>query len=618
MIDLHRSASAPPPTAGVWRLLAWRAAQQRRLVVLGVLVGVVNVGTQAAAPWVLGQAVDDGLELGVSGPLLTWCAILLGLWAVRAVSGVVAHRLDVANWVRAALGTIEVTGDAVARNGEAVRREMSTGEIVATVASDAPRIAEVFAFVGRFLGSIIAYLAVAAILLSASTTLGTAVLLGIPLVAGVLALVVRPLQARQAEHREQNGRLTTLGSDTVSGLRILRGIGGEAAFVRRYRDQSRRVQAAGVQVARTQSLLDALQALLPGLFLVGVIWYGARLAITGEIEPGQLVAFYGYAAFLTEPLAAATQGVQILTRARIAAKRVLRVIGLPGEMTTAAAPRPLPSQPADLHDPASGLRVSPGADIALVSADPDETAAIATRLGRLRPESTSARYGGVPLAEAALDEVRSRIVVSEATPTLFSGILAAELDVRDHATQAQVLGAMHTADADDVLDSLPGGLAGYLPEKGRSLSGGQRQRVALARALLTEAEVLVLVEPTSAVDAHTEARIARRLRTARAGRTTVIVSASPLVLDQVEQVVLVQEGRVVASGRHHQFMQDAERAARGELAGEAAHTAIAYRRIVSRSVDDSPAETPGTRPAHASDATDTADTAFPHEPQEVR
>lgn len=608
MIDLHRTSTAPAPTRGVWRLLAWRAGQQRWLVVVGVLLGVVNVGVQAAAPWVLGQAVDDGLEFGVSAPLLLWCAVLLGLWVVRAVSGVFAHQFDVANWVRAALGTIEVTGEAVSRNGEAVRREMATGEIVATVASDAPRIAEVYAFIGRFLGSIIAYLAVAMILLAASATLGTAVLLGIPLVAAALALVVRPLQARQAAHREENGKLTTLGSDTVSGLRILRGIGGEQAFVQRYREQSRRVQQAGVEVARTQSVLDALQALLPGLFLVGVIWYGARLAIAGEIAPGQLVAFYGYAAFLTEPLGAATQGVQILTRARIAAARVLRVIGLPNDLPTASAPVDLPTGPATLSDPVSGLHVPPGATVALVSADPDETAAIASRLGRLRPEDHCAEYGGVPLAEASLAQVRERIVVSEATPTLFSGVLAHELDVREHGNPTRIAEAMRTADAADVLDSLPGGLVGYLPEKGRSLSGGQRQRVALARALLTEAEVLIMVEPTSAVDAHTEARIAQRLRTARAGRTTVIVSASPLVLDQVDEIALVHQGRVVATGRHETWMHEAERAARGEVTGPAARAAITYRRIVSRSVDDSPAETPGAPP-------ETADTTIP---QEVR
>src|SRR5699024_11177328 len=127
------------------------------------------------------------------------------------------------------------------------------------------------------------------------------------------------------------------------------------------------------------------------------------------------------------------------------------------------------------------------------------------------------------------------------------------------------------ADAGDVLESLPDGLEGEVAEKGRSLSGGQRQRVALARALLTEPEVLVLVEPTSAVDAHTEARIAERLAILRAGRTTVVVTSSPPVLARVDEVVLVAGGVGRARGTHRELL--------GPHAGAQGR---AYRTVVSR------------------------------------
>ncbi|GMA32221.1 ABC transporter ATP-binding protein [Litorihabitans aurantiacus] len=605
MLQLHRPATSHAPTSGVGRYLWWRAGQQKGLVVAGVALGVVHAMTQAGAPYVLGRAVDDGLEQGISPALLTWAGALLGLWVLRALTGVIAHRVDVANWLRACLGTIHLMGATVAATGENVRRTLPTGEVVATVASDSPRIGEIYAFAGRFFGGLIAYVAVAIILLHASAPLGLAVLLGIPLVAGILAIIVRPLQRRQAEHREQNGRLTTLGADTVSGLRILRGIGGEEAFTARYRAQSQRVREAGVRVAGTQSLLDMMQTLLPGLFLAGVIWYGARLAIAGDIAPGELVAFYGYAAFLTAPLNDATQGVQIFTRARIAARRVLDVLRVPPAVTDVGATSTLPTGPAVLEDPSSGLRVEPGTFVALVAADPDETAALATRLGRFDDAGGAASplLGGVALADVPLSEVRRRVVVSEATPSIFTGVLADELDVRERGDSGAVAHAMTVADAGDVITSVPGGLGGTVAEKGRSLSGGQRQRVALARALMTDAEVLVLIEPTSAVDAHTEARIASRLRPAREGRTTVVVSASPLVLDQVDEVVLVEDGRVAARGSHHELMHDAELAVRGEVTGARAEAAVAYRRVVSRSVDDdAPAETPGE-----TDLTDTTD-----------
>ncbi|HEY0186588.1 MAG TPA: ABC transporter ATP-binding protein, partial [Cellulomonas sp.] len=249
----------------------------------------------------------------------------------------------------------------------------------------------------------------------------------------------------------------------------------------------------------------------------------------------------------------------------------------------------------DLVDERSGLVVRRGAVLALVSAQPDETAATASRLGRFddaAPDDGTGdgtpgctpdvvHWGATALTDLDLAEVRDRIVVAESTPHLFTGLLAEELDVRGRATEEDLLHAMHVADAADVLDSVPGGLGGEVEEKGRSLSGGQRQRVALARALLTEAEVLVLVEPTSAVDAHSESRIAQRLVEARRGRTTVLVTASPLVLDHVDEVVLVEGGRVRARGHHRALLADTGTDGAG----------AAYRAVVSRSPAATDADT---------------------------
>lgn len=609
--DLYRPPRTPAPSSGVARYFWWRVREQRGLVAAGITLGVINAMTQAAAPAILGEIVDNGLGEGLSSSLLTWSAVLLSLWVIRAFAGMLAHQVDVASWLRAALGTINVLGHQVTGTGDSLRRTVPTGEVLATVSSDAPRIAEIYSFLGRFLGSILAYLAVAVLLMRSSVPLGLGVLLGVPLVAGILAFIVRPLQRLQAAQREENGKLTTLGSDTVSGLRILRGIGGEDVFTARYRERSDKVRAAGVEVARVQSLLDAMQTLLPGLFLAAVMWFGARMALTGSISIGAFVAFYGYAAYLTNPLNSATQGIAFLTRARIAVSRVQRVLSVKPAVTdvtnddgtdddaATTGPARLPER-GELHDPTSGLTVAPGTTVALVSADPDASAELAMRLGRLEdPEDPAAspRFGGVPLRAASLADVRERIVVSEATPTLFTGVLADELDSRGDGNRERVSQALAVADAGDVVDSVPNGLEGHLEEKGRSLSGGQRQRAALARALLTEADVLVLIEPTSAVDAHTEARIAQALPRSRSDRTTVVVTASPLMLDQMDEVVLLENGVVRTRGRHHDLMHDAERAARGEagITPERAAAAVAYRRVVSRSVDDSPAETPGAR-----------------------
>ncbi|MFS0701339.1 ABC transporter ATP-binding protein [Cellulomonas sp. 179-A 4D5 NHS] len=590
-----------PPLGSPRALLVWQARRQLPLLLGAVTVGVVGNLAAAGMPYLLGRIIDGGLAAGLSAELWAGCSALVAVGLVQVLCTMWGHRLDVENWLRAAFATSQLVGHHITRTGDAVTAELPTGEVVSTVASDALRLGEVYAIAARFVGGLVAYVAVGVVLLRTSLVLGLLVLLGLPVVVGVLAFLVKPLQRRQAAQREAAGRLTTLGADTVSGLRILRGIGGEDVFAGRYRTQSQRVRAAGVDVAQTQSLLDALQTLLPGLFVAAVVWTGARLAIAGEITAGQLVAFYGFAAFLTQPLWTATEAMRVLTRAVVGSRKILAVLAVPEAGAPAGTgPRGAGATPvedgAELVDEQTGLVVRPGEVLALVSADPDESARVATRLGRFAGSDADAPTGAVRWGRALLDElhlreVRDRIVVAESTPHLFTGVLAEELDVRGTADEAALLRALHVADAADVLDSVPGGLGGQVEEKGRSLSGGQRQRVALARALLTDAEVLVLVEPTSAVDAHTEARIASRLVEARRGRTTVVVTASPLVLDVVDEVALVSGGRVVARGTHRALMDGTDAPSR------------AYRDVVSRSTAEQPAD-PADRARTAPEAAD--------------
>jgi ABC-type multidrug transport system fused ATPase/permease subunit len=360
------------------------------------------------------------------------------------------------------------------------------------------------------------------------------------------------------------GRLSNTASDIVGGLRVLRGVGGEQVFLDRYRRESQTTRRAGVQVAKLQSVLDALQVLLPGLFVVVVVWIGARYAVAGTITPGELVAFYGYAAFLMIPLRTATEFANKLIRARVAATRIVHVLSIEPEVTVPAEVASSPATGSDLVDTRTGLQVPAGLLTAIVCEQPDDSAELADRLGMTAsPVDDEVRLGGVPLTSLDPAEVRERIVVSDTGAMLFSGPLGEGLDLTGHGDVAR---ALDTASAGDVLESLAEGLDTLVAERGRSFSGGQRQRLVLARALAIDPEILVLVEPTSAVDAHTEARIAARLRGHRDGRTTVVTSTSPLMLDAADVVAFLDAGRVAAVGTHAELLA----------------TDPAYRRVVTR------------------------------------
>jgi ABC-type multidrug transport system fused ATPase/permease subunit len=556
MIKLPFTDPGRPDIRSPVRYLLWVARHQWSTLLGGVFFGVIWMVSQALMPAAIGRAIQNGIVADDNEALVEWALILLALGATTASAGVMRHRFAVSNWLQASFRMAQVVGHHAARTGPAIKKRHSTGEVVATITNDAMRAGGAFDITARLAGAIVSYFVVAIILLSASVTLGLVVLIGVPILVLLMGFVIRPLQARQAEQREEVGKLTALGADTASGLRVLRGIGGEGAFFVRYRNRSQEVRVAGVRVALPQSTLDAAQVFIPGLFVVLVTWLGARFALQGEIDTGDLVAFYGYAAFLVLPLRTAAEAVDKITRSFVGAKRMLGILEVERDAKEPARPATAPPALSTLVDNVSGLVVEPGKMIGLVSALPDEAARIADRLGRFG-DGDGVVLGDVPLADLSTDAIRRRIVVSEADPVLFSGELRRELDPwgRIDGDDGEIHSAIAVANAEDVIDALPEGLDAFVDERGRSFSGGQRQRLVLARALLSEAEVLVLVEPTSAVDAHTEARIARRLREAREGKTTVVITASPLMLDQTDHVFFVEDGRVTAEGTHRELLR---------------------------------------------------------------
>ncbi|SNR51552.1 ABC transporter transmembrane domain-containing protein [Actinomadura mexicana] len=536
---------------------------QWRSVTAGALLGVAWMLSQALMPAALGRAIGDGVAARDEGALVTWAAVLLGLGAVQAVTGVLRHRFAVFNWLSAAYRTVQLVTRQSTRLGSRLPKRLSAGEVVSVGLSDVSHIGDTLDIAARGSGAVVAIVVVAGILLSTSPPLGLIVLVGVPLILVVAAPLLRPYREREQAHRELVGELTTHATDLVAGLRVLRGIGGEALFSGRYRAESQRVREAGVAVARAETRMNGAEVLLPGLLVALVTWAGARFAVRGSIGVGELVAFYGYAVFLIVPLKTLGEAASKITKGLVAAGRVTALLRLDPELPATGTARPAAG--AELVDIASGLVVRPGRVTAIAASDPRDAQAVADRLGRY--EDGEVDFGGVPLR--AVEDVRERILVAVNEDRLFSGPLAESL--APHAGEAVLRAAVRAACAEDVVDSA--GLDAHVAEAGREFSGGQQQRLRLARALAADPDVLVLVEPTSAVDAHTEARIAGRLAEARAGRTTVVCTTSPLMLDRADHVAFVRGGVVVAEGTHRELLDAEPRYAATVTRGETAERA---------------------------------------------
>jgi len=558
MRTLPAADPGTPDIRSASHYLWWLVVQLRRTVLLGAGAGIVWMLAPTLIPAAVGRAIDQGVAERDGAALLRWALVVLGLTLVGAVATVVRHRAAVFSWLAATYRTIQLTVRQSTRLGPTLSKRLATGEVVSIGTSDISHVGSSIDILARGSGALVSVVVTAVILLNISVPLGLTVLVGAPLFTGVATLLIRPLHRRQQKYRDQQAGLTTRATDIVTGLRVLRGIGGEDAFADRYAEQSQLLRAAGVGVAGIESALAGAQVLIPGLFVALVTWLAARFAVGGELTIGQLISVYGYAAFMSIPLRTLTEAVDKFTRGHVSARRVVNLLALEPELAfepeLVVTGDRVPRGDAELCDEESGLLVEPGRWTAIVAREPGDAAQVCERLGRYAPGAVT--LGGVPLGAFDPARLRATVLVADNDARIFSGVLRTELDPHGTADTATLTRALHTASAEDIVDALPDGLDAPVAERGREFSGGQQQRLRLARALVADSPILVLVEPTSAVDAHTEARIAGRLAAARAGRTTVVATSSPLVLDRVDQVCYLEAGRVVARGTHRALLRE--------------------------------------------------------------
>lgn len=535
-----------------------------RSIVPGTLLRANHQVMEALVPVVVGQAIDEAIGPGDASSLLLWLVLLAVTFAVLSASWFFGARL----LDRAGLNAEHSMRVALARrvlDPAGIEEDRLPGELLTIATSDAERASWIVDVVATAAGAIAALVVATVVLLRISVPLGLLVILGsVPLL--VLIEVLGRVIHRHSEHEQSQAAYAAgLATDFVSGLRVLKGFGGAPSAVERYRTASRLSLRATMRAARTQAFYDAASMLLPAAFLALVAYVGARLAADNQISIGDLIAALGLTQFLIGPMYRLAFVGSSLARSRASAARIAAVLNAKPVVSSPQRAKPLHEPGGDLslldvsHGPLHGmtLDIHSGELVGVLTPDQADGDALIDLLSRSAdPASGEVRLDGFPLPMLPLAELRRRLLVSRHDAYLFTGSVAETVTslATPGAAVPALAPAVEASALADVIATLPGGIEARISERGQSLSGGQRQRLSLARALAAESPILVLQEPTTAVDSVTESHIAQGIRALRSGRTTILVTSSPVLLATADRVIVIEGGQVTQTGSHRDLV----------------------------------------------------------------
>ena len=550
--------------------------RQRGRLVRILPLALVDEGTQMAVPILLGVLLEYGVLRGnILLTLLGGAGILLArtaatwVWAyvfLESQRGTLEerHRLRVA-----------ITGAVLDPRSRPVDRP--AGEVLSIATSDADRASDVMDMLPWVVPAVTTVLAAAVWMTIVDPWLGLVLAVGMAVMVVAIRLITPTLAARYDAQRDRAADAAATATDLVHGLRVLQGLGVQTRARAHYRHRSRIALQAALVNARFSGLASGMVTAISAGMMAAVALVAGERALSGAIGVGTLIALVG----VTRNMSGMLQGLSgvpvwwaSMSASARRARRLLEDLGRSLDdpelsletLSVAHDDRGAGAgAPAVRRGATGGLRMSPlgldvpdGRVVAIATPAPEDADLIVDALRGVGEHT--AYLGDREITEETLPRMRADLLVEPHAVDLFDGTLREQLATRrpDDAAQGWEDRALHAAGADDLLRILPDGYDTRILDRGANLSGGQRQRIALARAVAADAPVLVLHDPTTAVDAVTEQRIADALVTVRRqpDRATAILTRAPALLRAADEVVLVREGTVAARGSHEELLAD--------------------------------------------------------------
>ena len=559
-----------------WRFVHAVVGSQAYGVSGAVASGLLWQAGAVAAPLVVKYAIDHGIVGENHQTLVIWLVVLLAVGMLEVVAGAFRHLYAIRNRSHSDARVRDAIFAHSLRLDASYHDRVGPGELLSRASSDSQHVARMMDAIGHTIGYVLTVVAVAIVMLFLDAQLALIVLIPVPLVSLGAWLYSRRYDAGTRQLQESWAQASTLVEETVSGIRVVKGLGAGAALESRFRRRSDEIMDRALHLARLDAVFVPFLEMLPLLGIAAVLWFGGRRVISGELSVGSFVAFNAYVVMLVWPLRVLGQRVTTLQKALGASGRITEVLE--------AEPRLLePRHPQELERPVRGdlrlegvcfghegdhavldgldLHVSPGESVALVGATGSGKSTVAGLLARLYdPEDGRVLLDGHDLRDLRLDDVRRSVALVFEETFLFSESVRENIRVgRPDAGDDDVQGAAELAGAADFVDNLPDGYDTILGERGFSLSGGQRQRIAIARAILADPAVLVLDDATSAVDATKEHEIRAALAEVMEGRTTLVIAHRPATIALADRVAVLEGGRIVEHGTHDELIRRSTR-----------------------------------------------------------
>ena len=552
---------APSPATGSAILRRTVRRHRTRLIVSSLLFGVHQL-CETMVPVAIGLIVSRAIDTGDITAMIASLIGLAALFVTLSYAWRIGARIIVVAIEREAhLVRVEVAGRVLDPRG--LRTELSAGELLTVSTSDAEKESWILDLIARVFASAVAVLASAVALLVVDIPLGLAVVIGTPVILIALQRLAPLLTRAATEQQARVAGVSGMATDLVSGVRPLRGIGAENAATQRFVTSSRTALAATLKLARANSVYQGLATTINALLAVGIAGTAGWFALQGRISVGELITVIGLSQFVIEPLTGLSRIPGVVAMVRGSADRLALVLGaehvLPPSESVVPPNTELAVDEVRFRS-LDGLtfRAAPGEMLGVVAHRPQDGEALAALLsGQISDADYSGevRIGGIPAGRIDLRRARETVLAEPHITDLFAGTLRSNVTAGRQRPDADLRHVLQASAATDVVDLHEAGLDHAVTDRGASLSGGQRQRVALARALSVDAPVLVLHDPTTAVDAVTEHTIARGITELRhnrsAAQTTILITTSPALLSVTHRVLVLDGGRVVAEGTHH-------------------------------------------------------------------